>query len=308
MLNLYFGSVHIPLSDVSSIIFGQGLDNNAFEFIVLQSRFPAAITALFTGSALGVTGLLLQSYFRNPLAGPSILGITSGANLAVAICTLGFGIVAGVSLTICAMVGAMTILVILLAIGKIVKQPVTLLIIGILISYLTNAVITLLNYYSSADGVQSLLIWGMGNFNGLTLNELPFYSIIIIIGLFLSVLLIKPLNGWMLGELYAVNSGINIRTTRILTLLTTGLLAAVTTAYCGPIAFVGLSIPHLARILAHTDNHRILIPTSALLGSLCTLLCLLISSMPNDGRLLPINALTPLFGVPVIIYVLLRKN
>lgn len=206
------------------------------------------------------------------------------------------------------MVGAMAILLILLAIGKIVRQPVTLLIIGILISYLTNAVITLLNYYSTADGVQSLLIWGMGNFNGLTMDELPYYSLIIIIGLILSILLIKPLNGWMLGELYAVNSGINLRTTRILTLLTTGLLAAVTTAYCGPIAFVGLSIPHLARILTRTDNHRILIPMSALLGSLCTLLCLLISSMPNEGRLLPINALTPIFGVPVIIYVLLRKN
>ena len=308
MLNLYFGSVHISLSEVSSILFGQGTENKALEFIVLQSRFPAAITALLTGSALGVTGLLLQSYFRNPLAGPSILGITSGANLAVAICTLGFGIIAGMSLTICAMVGAMAILLLLLTLGKIVRQPVTLLIIGILISYMTNAIITLLNYYSSADGVQSLLIWGMGNFNGLTMEELPYFAIIIIVGLILSILLIKPLNGWMIGELYAVNSGINLRTTRILTLLTTGLLAAVTTAYCGPIAFVGLSCPHLARIMTRTDNHRILLPTSALLGSLCTLLCLLISSMPQDGRLLPINALTPIFGVPVIIYILLRKN
>lgn len=308
LLNLYIGSVEISASSVTDILLCHADVNTAHSFIVLQSRFPASITAMLTGAALGVCGLLLQSYFRNPLAGPSILGITSGANLAVAICTLGFGIVSGFSLSLCAMIGAMAILLALLALGKVVSSPEILLIVGILISYIINAIITLFNYYSTADGVQSLLIWGMGNFNAVGTGNLLLYSILIVAGLALSVFLIKPLNGWMLGNLYAMNAGINIGRTRVLTLFTTGLLAAVTTAFCGPIAFVGLSIPHIARMLMKTDNHRSLLPVSALMGALCTSACLLISVLPEGGRLLPINALTPIFGIPVIIYVLLCKK
>ena len=296
------------MSDVTNILLGNDSVNKAWSFIILQSRFPAAITAMLTGSALGVCGLLLQSYFRNPLAGPSILGITSGANLAVAVCTLGFGIVSGITLSFTAMIGALAILLMLLAIGRIVREPVTMLIVGILVSYITNAIITLLNYYASADGIQSLMIWGMGSFNGVGMQDLWIYALIILAGFTLSVFLIKPLNGWMLGELYAINLGIDIRRTRLLTLTATGLLAAVTTAYCGPIAFIGLSIPHVARMMMHTDNHRSLLPVSALLGALCASICLFISTLPSSGRLLPINALTPIFGVPVIIYVLIRKK
>ena len=308
LLNLYSGSVNIPMSDVTDILLGNESANKAWNFIILQSRFPAAITAMLTGAALGVCGLLLQSYFRNPLAGPSILGITSGANLAVAIVILSFGLTSGLTLSLSALIGSFVILVILLGLSRIVKDSVTLLIVGILISYLTNAIITLLNYYSSADGIQSLLIWGMGNFNGVGTSELITYSILIAFGLIMSIFLIKPLNGWMLGEQYAMNLGINIGHTRLLTLFVTGVLAAVTTAYCGPISFIGLSIPHIARMITRTDNHRSLIPYTALLGALCTSLCLFISTLPADGRLLPINALTSIFGVPVIIYVLLRKK
>lgn len=308
-LNLYYGSVHIDASDVTAILLGQGgATSEAIRFIILGSRLPAAITALLAGAALGVCGLLLQSYFRNPLAGPSILGITSGANLAVAIVTLGFGYVSGLTLTLTAMIGSLAILFLLLFLGKIVRQPITLLIVGILISYLTNAIITLMENYASADGVQSLVFWGMGSFSGVGNAGLPLFATLVIIGLALTVFLIKPLNGWMLGELYARNLGINISHTRIITLLTTGLLAAVTTAYCGPIAFVGLSIPHIARMFFQTDNHRTLIPSSALLGALSTSVCLWLSTLPNNGTILPINALTPLFGVPVIIFVLLRKK
>lgn len=308
LANIYYGAVEIPFKSVTQSLFGNGCGNSAWDYIIIQSRFPAAITAMITGAALGVCGLLLQTYFRNPLAGPSILGITSGANLAVAICILGFGFISEGFLTFYSMLGAMAIMFILIALGKIVRNSVTLLIVGILISYITNAVITLLNYYSSADGVQSLLIWGMGNFNAVGMKSLALYSILIAIGLFLSILLIKPLNAWMLGEMYAKNLGINLKSTRILILFTTGLLAAVTTAYCGPIAFVGLSMPHLSRMITKTDNHRILIPTSAICGALCTLICLFISTLPENGRLLPINALTPIFGVPLIIYVLIRKK
>ena len=306
--NIYCGSASIAIGDITDVLTGKDIDNSAISYIVLHSRIPAAATALLTGASLGVCGLLLQSYFRNPLAGPSILGITSGANLAVAICTLGFGMISGFTLTMSAMAGAMLILLILLALSKIVRQAVTLLIVGILISYLTNAIITLLNYYSTSEGVQSLLIWGMGNFNGVGSGNLLLFAMLNIIGIAMSVFLVKPLNGWMLGEQYAANLGISINRTRLLTLVTTGLLSAVTTAYCGPIAFVGLSVPYIARMMMKTDNHRSLLPASALLGALCTSLCLLISTLPTDGQLLPINALTPIFGIPVIVYVILCKN
>lgn len=306
--NIYCGSASIAYSDITEVLTGNCIGNSAISYIVLHSRIPASVTALLTGASLGVCGLLLQSYFRNPLAGPSILGITSGANLAVAICTLGFGMISGFTLTMSAMAGAMLILLILLGLSKIVRQAVTLLIVGILISYLTNAIITLLNYYSTAEGVQSLLIWGMGNFNGVGSDNLLLFTMLNIIGIAMSVFLVKPLNGWMLGEQYAANLGISINRTRLLTLVTTGLLSAVTTAYCGPIAFVGLSVPHIARMMMKTDNHRSLLPASALLGALCTSLCLFISTLPTDGRLLPINALTPIIGIPVIVNVILCKN
>ena len=306
--NIYCGSASISLSDITDVLTGNSIGDSATSYIVLHSRIPASFTALLTGASLGGCVLLLQIYFRNPLAGPSIRGITSGANLAVAICTLGFGIIPGFTLTMSAMAGAMLILLILLALSKIVRQAVTLLIVGILISYLTNAIITLLNYYSTAEGVQSLLIWGMGNFNGVGSGNLLLFSLLNLTGIGMSVFLIKPLNGWMLGEQYAANLGISIARTRLLTLATTGLLSAVTTAYCGPIAFVGLSVPHVARMMMRTDNHRSLLPASALLGAFCTLLCLFISTLPSGGKILPINALTPIIGIPVIVNVILCKN
>ena len=306
--NIYCGSASIAIGDITDVLTGKDIGNSAISYIVIHSRIPASVTALLTGASLGVCGLLLQGYFRNPLAGPSILGITSGANLAVAICTLGFGMISGFTLTMSAMAGAMLILLILLCLSKIVRQTITLLIVGILISYLTNAIITLLNYYSTAEGVQSLLIWGMGNFNGVGSANLLLFCLLNLMGIGMSVFLIKPLNGWMLGQQYAANLGISIARTRLLTLATTGLLSAVTTAYCGPIAFVGLSVPHVARMMMKTDNHRSLLPASALLGAFCTSICLFISTLPSGGKLLPINALTPILGIPVIIYVILCKK
>lgn len=309
--NLWCGSVHIPPETVWQLLTGSGDDvaasDTVWRFIVLESRLPAALTALLTGAALAVCGLLLQSYFRNPLAGPSILGITAGANLGVA-CIVLTGVVAPSLLTGAAFAGASLILLLLLLLSRLVRHPVTLLIAGILVSYLTGSAITLLNYYATAEGVHSFLIWGMGNFSGVGLHGLPLYTIFIVVGLLLSALLIRPLNGWMLGDLYARNLGISPTRTRLLILSVTGLLAASTTAYCGPISFIGLSVPHLARFLFRTDNHRLLLPASALLGALCASLCLLVSTLPPDGRLLPLNAITPIFGVPVILYVLLRRT
>lgn len=307
LLNLAYGSVAIPLDELWS---------PQWQFIVIQSRLPAALTAALTGAALGATGLLLQSYFRNPLAGPSILGITSGANLMVALFAIGgmqwFG--SSFSLAthpagavLAAIVGAMLVLALLLALGRIVRSQITLLIVGMLLSYLASAIITLLGYYASAQGLQQLLVWGMGDFGNVGLQWLPIYTLFIIIGLLATLWLIKPLNGWMQGEQYARNLGINLSRTRLVLLLVTGWLAAITTAWCGPIAFVGLAMPHVARMLFRTDDHRRLLPASMLLGALCCSLCLWLSTRPDGGTLLPINALTPIFGIPIILYVMLKK-
>ena len=306
-VNICYGSIHIPLEE---------LLEERWHFIVWESRMPAAITALLTGSALASCGLLLQSYFRNPLAGPSILGITNGANLMVALVTLGglrWSITWGSSfemksvVVIAAFIGSFLVLALLLFLGRIVRSQVTLLIIGILLSYLSSALITLLGYYASAQGFQQLMLWGMGDFSSVSITELPGFILLIVIGLLASLLLIKPLNGWMQGEKYAMNLGIDLRNTRLMVLGVTGLLTAVTTAWCGPIAFVGLSMPHVARMLLKTDDHGKLMPVTILLGGLCCSLCLWLSTRPDGGTLLPINALTPLFGVPVIVYVLLKK-
>ena len=306
-VNICYGSIHIPLEEL--------LDER-WHFIVWESRMPAAITALLTGSALASCGLLLQSYFRNHLAGPSILGITNGANLMVALVTLG-GIRWSITwsssfemksvVVIAAFIGSFIVLALLLFLGRIVRSQVTLLIIGILLSYLSSALITLLGYYASAQGFQQLMLWGMGDFSSVSVTELPGFVLLILIGIMASFLLIKPLNGWMQGEKYAMNLGIDLRMTRLMVLGVTGLLTAVTTAWCGPIAFVGLSMPHVARMLLKTDDHGKLMPVTILLGGLCCSLCLWLSTRPDGGTLLPINALTPLFGVPVIVYVLLKK-
>ena len=310
---IFTGSVHIPASDVWGALTHDHNVSDGIRFIVMESRLPAAITACLTGGALGVCGLLLQSYFRNPLAGPSILGITNGANLMVALVTLGgWGTVAltsqGSVLVLAALAGSFGILTLLLAIGRMVRNSLTLLIVGMMLSYLTSAIITLLGYHATATGVQGLMLWGMGSFNGVSSEMLPWYALFIIASLLASALLIKPLNGWMQGELYAQSIGISVRRTRWLLLIVSGILAAITTAFTGPIAFVGISMPHVARLLLHTDDHRRLLPASLLLGSLCCTLCLTISTLPDGGSVLPINALTPIFGVPVILYVVIPQK
>lgn len=308
ILNLFAGSVSIPSREVLNILTGSETTNGAWNYIILQMRLPAALTALLTGAALGSAGLILQTYFRNALAGPSVLGITSGANLAVAISVLLLGQLSGYALIGAAMTGAFFVLSGLLAIAQIVRHNVTLLIVGILLSYLTSAILALLQYQSSAEGVQMMLIWGLGSFQQVGLSQLPIYAAFILSALIGSLWLIRPLNGWMLGETYAQNLGISIKGIRWGVLLITGVLCAVTTAWCGPISFIGLSMPHIARMLCHTDNHRTLLPVSMLLGACCSLLCLWLSNLPEGGRTLPINALTPLFGVPVILYVLFSSK
>ncbi len=308
LLSLGLGAVAIPVSEIASALCG-GADVPAhWHYIVWQMRVPAMLTAALTGASLGVAGLLLQSYFRNPLAGPSILGITNGANLGVALVIVGTGTSAAFNTIGAALAGAMLTLLLLLGVGRLVRQSVTLLIVGILLSYLTSAILTLIHYNASADGVQALLLWGMGSFHQVGLTNLPLFAASTLLPLLAALWLIRPLNGWMLGELYARNLGISTTQVRWLVLIVTGVICAITTAWCGPIAFIGLSIPHVARMVFRTDNHRTLLPATMLLGALCALLCLCLCVAPSDGQILPINAVTPLFGIPVILWVILGKR
>lgn len=317
VLNLLLGAVKIPVSDVFSILTGHEHERASWQYIVLQTRFPQAVTAMLCGGALAVSGLLLQTAFHNPLAGPSVFGINSGASLGVAFVMLMFGgglTAAGVSLSgffavlAAAFAGAAAVMLVLLLFSSLVKNDVMLLIIGIMIGYISNSAISLLNFFSTEEGVHSYMIWGLGNFGGVTLAQLPLFSCVTVIGILCSLTLIKPLNAILLGEQYAENLGINTVSLRNRLLLVTGLLTAITTAFCGPIAFIGLAVPHIARMILSTDNHRQLIPGTILIGSAIALLCNIICVLPGDAGIIPLNAVTPIMGAPVIIYVIMKRR
>ena len=315
--NLLCGSVHIPASEVLTILFGGEGGSPTWNYIIWESRLPQAITALLTGAALAASGLMLQTAFSNPLAGPDILGINAGASLGAAIVLLLFGGViptggllfsGSLALVTAAFLGALVITAIILLFASRLRSHAMLLIIGMMVGYVVSSAVSLLNFFSTAEGVQSYMMWGMGNFGGVSRAQLPLFATLILIGLAIAISLVKPLNALLLGERYATNLGIHVRRTRILLLLATGLLVAVTTAYCGPISFIGLAVPHIARLLLGTGNHRRLMPATLLTGSLIALTCNLISTLPGDNGLLPINAITPVIGAPIIIYVIMTSR
>ena len=315
--NLCFGTVHIPLNDVIASLTGTGASRESWDFIIRESRLPSAVTALLAGASLAAAGLMLQTAFRNPLAGPDILGINGGAGLGVALVMLLFGgnltmgnltLGASVSVIIGAFAGAMSVTALVLFLSTKLKNPVMLLIMGIMVSYLASAMISLLNFFSTAEGVHSYTMWGMGNFGGVSVGQLPLFCSFILIGLFIAVALIKPLNALLLGDMYAENLGINILRTRNWLLLSTSLLVAIITAFCGPVSFIGLAVPHIARMLLQSSNHRSLMPVTILSGAAIALLCNLLSSLPGDRGLIPLNAITPAIGAPVILYVLLKQR
>ncbi len=316
--NVLWGSLDIPIKDVWQILCGNEIEGHpAWSIIVLQGRMPQMLTALLTGTALGTCGLLLQTAFRNPLAGPSILGIDSGANLGVAIVLLLLGGTASIgSLTIgghllvvvAAMVGALTIMALLMLLSRLLRSQVMLLITGVIISYVTGSVIQLLNYSATEQGVHSFVIWGMGNFASVGIERLPIFCTLSCIGLLLALLLIKPLDALLLGDRYAENLGIRIGRVRQMLLLVTGLLTATTTAFCGPISFIGLAVPHLARLTLGTSYHRMLMPATMLIGANLALACNLLSTLPRDGSIIPISVITPLIGAPVVLHVILKNK
>jgi len=315
ILNLVLGSIRIPALDVFRILMGDEGEKASWRFIVMESRLPQAITAMLCGGALAVSGLMLQTAFRNPLAGPSIFGINSGAGLGVALVMLllGGSISAGsvsisgfVAILIAAFIGAMSVMAVIFFFSNIVRNNVMLLIIGIMIGYISNSAISLLNFFATDEGVKSYMVWGMGSFGGVSMKTMPVFASITILGLIGAMLLIKPLNALMLGDRYAENLGINILRTRNWLLIVTGLLTAITTAFCGPVAFIGLAVSHIARLLLTTDNHRVLLPATILCGAVIALICNMICFLPGEEGVIPLNAVTPIMGAPVIIYVIAK--
>lgn len=315
---LFLGSVSIPFQAVWNVLAGNEVEKPAWTYIILESRLPQAITALFSGGAIAVSGLLLQTAFRNPLADAGILGISSGANLGVALVIMlignsigsvgGFDLSYSMGIVIGAFIGSSAILLVIMGFASVVRNNIMLLIIGIMVGYLTSSVISILKFWSTSEDAYSFMIWGMGDFSGVSMDELPFYCIVVCAGLMLSILLVKPLNALLLGERYAANLGVNIKLIRFLLLLCAGLITAITCAFCGPIAFIGLAVPHIARLLLGTSNHKSLLPVTILIGSAMALLCNLITVLPGSNGVLPLNAITPIFGAPVIIYVILNQK
>jgi iron complex transport system permease protein len=314
VLNIFVGSVSIPPTDVLHIMLG-GDTKPSWQYIVMESRLPQAITALLAGGSLAVSGLMLQTAFRNPLAGPSVFGINSGAGLGVALVMLllGGSLSAGsvsvsgfVAILLAAFIGAMMVMAIIFMFSTLVRNSVMLLIIGIMIGYISNSAISLLNFFATDEGVKSYMVWGMGSFSGVSMRMMPVFVLVTLAGLAGAVVLVKPLNALLLGDRYAENLGINIVRVRNWLLVVTGLLTAIVTAFCGPVAFIGLAVPHITRLVIHTDNHRMLLPATILMGSIVALVCNLICVLPGESGVIPLNAVTPLIGAPVIIYVIAK--
>lgn len=316
-LNLITGSVQIPFADVLDILCGRFMGKESWQYIILENRLPQTLTAILCGASLSVCGLMLQTAFRNPLAGPDVFGISSGAGLGVALVMLLLGgtvstsmfTVSGfLAILTAAFVGAIAVTALILFLSTMVRNSVLLLIVGIMVGYVSSSAVSLLNFFASEDGVKSYMVWGMGNFGGVSMNHIPLFSILCLMGIGVSFLLIKPLNILLLGPQYAESLGVSTRQFRNILLVVVGLLTAITTAFCGPISFIGLAIPHIARLLFRSENHQVLLPGTVLSGAAIALLCNFICYLPGEAGIIPLNAVTPLIGAPVIIYVIVQRR
>ncbi|MCJ7696254.1 MAG: iron ABC transporter permease [Anaerolineaceae bacterium] len=319
ILNLALGSVDIPLKNVLGILFGQGSDKRSWIDIILKFRLPKAITAILVGAALSISGLQMQTLFRNPLADPFILGINSGAGLGVALVILGFGttgslLLAGLglfgdlSLAIAASLGAGAVLFLVLLVGRRVRNPITLLIMGLMFGYTTSALVSLLIYFSIPERIQTYTTWSFGSFGGVTWSQLWVMVPAVILGLIIAYFQPKSLNALLLGEEYAKTMGLNIKRTRFWILLGASILAGTVTAFCGPIGFIGVAVPHLCRSMLNTSDHKILLPAVTIVGAIVALLADVIAQLPGSQFILPINVVTSLMGAPFIIWVIIRQR
>lgn len=320
LLNLFLGSVDIPFRSIWNILWGMDEGESViWQNIIWKSRVPQALTAMVAGAGLAVSGLQMQTVFRNPLAGPSVLGISSGASLGVAFVVLLSGSIGGmalsrlgfmgeIALTMAAIIGALSIMALIVYVSQKVHGNVTLLIIGVMIGYVANAVIGVLKFFSVEEDIRAYVIWGLGSFARVSGNQMMVFVCIMAVLLPLSFLLIKTLNLLLLGDAYARNLGLNIKRARLQVIACSGVLVAIITAYCGPITFLGLAVPHLCRGIFRSSDHRILMPASLLAGAALALLCNLIARMPGFEGALPVNSVTALVGAPVVVSVLFKKR
>lgn len=306
LLVIATGGIDIPWSDVWTALTRSEASKPSWVYIVREVRLPMAMAAMLSGAALSVAGLMMQTVFRNPLAGPSLLGVSSGASLGVAILSMALGGAIGISSIIAAaVIGAMAVIALLVGFSSIVRNGLTLLIVGVMLSYLSSSVISMLNFLAPAADVKQFAVWGMGSYTAITAEQVPVMTVITISLLVLSALTTRPLNALLLGERYAASMGYSVKTVRTILLILSGTLTAVVTAYCGPIGFIGLIVPHLARMVFNTSAHGRLLPVSILMGAIISLFCAFLSiEIPAVG-VLPVNTITPVLGVPIIIYLLL---
>ncbi len=316
-LNISLGSVHIPTKDIFNSLLGGALENKSWQYIIQDYRLPKAITAIIVGSGLGISGLLMQTLFRNPLAGPFVLGITSGASLGVALVIMGTSALGGIftavliskwSYVLAASLGSFLVLLTVLIVSSRVRDTMAILIIGLMFGSITAAVVSVLSYFSSAEELQQYIFWGFGSLGNLQWDELKIFFAIYCIGIVFSIASIKGLNTLLLGENYAKSLGLNIKQSRLIIIIATSLLAGTITAFAGPIAFIGLAIPHITRQVFHTSNHKVLLPAVFLFGAIVMLVCDSIAQLPNTDYTLPINAITSLIGAPVVVWLLVRKK
>ncbi len=318
LLNLSLGSLHIPFKSVVEILMGNDTIHDSWQYIILNYRLPKAITAILVGSGLSICGLLMQTLFRNPLAGPFVLGISSGASLGVASFILGIAIFSGslsrllfsnIAIALAASVGSFVVLAAVMLAARRIKNTMSILIIGLMFGSFTAAIISVLSYFSSAAQLQQYIFWTFGSLGNLGWNEILILTGIYSISIILLSSILKPLNSLLLGENYAVSLGVNLKKTRNTTLLITGLLTGTITAFSGPIAFIGLAVPHVTKLVINkTSNHKIIIPAVAIIGAIAMLISDTIAQLPASEYTLPINAVTSLFGAPIVIWLLIRKR
>lgn len=316
-MNISLGSVSIPISEIFEILLGGNSSKSSWDLIILNFRLPKALTAILVGSGLSISGLLMQTLFRNPLAGPFVLGISSGASLGVALLILGSsifgGVLAGLALSnwaiaIASSLGAALVLFAVLVTANKVRNTMSILIIGLMFGTVSAAIISVLTYFSGAQQIQQYIFWSFGSLGNLSWNEVGIFALLFLLGMVGLLSVFKPLNAFLLGENYAKSLGIDIKKSRNIILLVTSLLTGVITAFAGPIAFIGLAVPHITKLVFKTSNHKILVPAVGLLGAVILLICDFISQLPMSEFTLPINAVTSLFGAPVVIWLLVRKK
>lgn len=317
IVNISLGSVEIPFSDTLKAVFGGTTANTSWDYIIWDYRIPKALTAILVGAGLALSGLLMQTLFRNPLAGPFVLGISSGASLGVALLIMGASLFSGfsafqllnnVSLAIAASVGSFAVLLLVMSVAAKVKDTMALLIIGLMFGSITSAVVSVLSYFTTSEKLQQFIFWSFGSLGNLSWSQLTLLSVIVSIGIILSIFAIKGLNGLLLGENYAKSLGVHLKKLRYLVIIATGLLAGSITAFAGPIAFIGLAVPHLTRQIFDTTDHKILVPAVLIYGAIIMLLCDTLAQLPNSASVLPINAVTSIVGAPVVIWLLVRKK